>query len=323
MPDFAKDFGSGLDLIHARTTDPGSYGEKEKALLAQVPGSTHVYPFEGEGKTWHEPTRGTVWEKAEIWKDGSQHFRKLKIEGGAVYAKKYGDSGLIRIVRMMDAAKGHRKQDTDSPMDDEKRLDCNVSRARSMIEEYGLCNDFQWFSTFTISPEKLDRSDLEKFRKRLTQLVRDTRRRKDIDVQFLLVPELHRDGKSWHIHGLLSVSDPSLFEEYRYSPKLPKRLKDRLKAGKRVFRWKSAEDNYGWNTIEPIEDKERAVRYIMKYLKKDGQRTAEALEKGQHLYYASRGLKKAEKINPEVLAELPDPCFEKHYETCTVAWYKM
>lgn len=282
--------------------------------LPLVPGADTVERFRGKDRHGWE-TNGVVWSR-QI----NDKRYLMRVDGGTRYVKYYPACGLLKVTTMLDAAVGHGKTEKEES-GEYVRLRNNIARARSMVEEYGLCNEFTHFATFTISPEKLDRTNLEEFRKRLTQLVRNVRRRKDADIAFLLVPELHRDGKSWHMHGLFRIPE-TLLTEYAYSPHLPKKIKERLKAGKRVFCWKSAEENYGWNTFEPIENQEKAVRYIMKYLGKDNINTAEKLEKGQHLYYASRNLEVAKKIDAESLGELPASAFERYYETCVVQWYK-
>lgn len=305
------------EYFRKRYEESFDYRERQRfqaERLPLVPGADMVERFRGKDAHGWE-TNGVVWSKTV----GDKRYL-MRIDGGTRYAKYYPACGLLKVTTMLDAAVGHSKG-TSEKTDENTRLRQSIVRARSMVEEYGLCNHFQFFGTFTISPEKLDRENLEDFRKRFTQLVRNTRLRKKVDIKFLLVPELHRDGKSWHMHGLLDIPE-NLLTEYKYNPALPKKIKARLQAGKRVFCWKAAENNYGWNTLEPIIEQERATRYIMKYLGKDNMNTAEKLQKGQHLYYVSRNCEQARKITPESLPELPEAIFTRAYETCTVNWYK-
>lgn len=271
------------ECFRRRYEESFDYQERQRfqtARLPEVPGADAVERFRGKDRHGWE-SNGVVWSRQV----GNKRYL-MRIDGGTRYVKYYPACGLLKVTTMLDAAVGHSGSET-AETDDNTRMRQSISRARSMVEEYGLCNKFTYFATFTISPEKLDRTDLEEFRKRLTQLIRHVRYRKKAEIKFLLVPELHRDGKSWHMHGLLDIPE-QLLTEYQYDVKLPNKIKERLKSGKRVFCWKAAEINYGWNTLEPIENQEKATRYILKYLAKDGLSTAEKLEKGQHLYYVSQ-----------------------------------
>lgn len=57
--------------------------------------------------------------------------------------------------------------------------------------------------TGTLDPQKYDRTNLDKFHKDLTQWLRDYGKQHKVKIKFLLVPEQHSDGISWHIHGFL------------------------------------------------------------------------------------------------------------------------
>ena len=83
-----------------------------------------------------------------------------------------------------------------------EKLEENIIRTRSRIEELAYCNSWDWFFTGTLDPNKYDRSDLEKFHKDLTQWLRDYNKKFKLHIKFLLIPELQSDGVSWHVHGL-------------------------------------------------------------------------------------------------------------------------
>ena len=46
----------------------------------------------------------------------------------------------------------------------EKKLENNLIRARNTVYELALCNEWDWFLTITLDPEKYDRENLPKFR---------------------------------------------------------------------------------------------------------------------------------------------------------------
>ena len=86
----------------------------------------------------------------------------------------------------------------------DEKLDSNISRARSRVYEYAMCNPWQHFVTLTLNKKKYDRTDLGKFNRDLGQWLRDYQKKYGIRIKYLLIPELHKDGQNWHMHGFLS-----------------------------------------------------------------------------------------------------------------------
>ncbi|MEL7656880.1 MAG: hypothetical protein AAGU75_13350, partial [Bacillota bacterium] len=80
--------------------------------------------------------------------------------------------------------------------ENDTKLDNNLSRARSMIKQYGLCNEWDYFATFTLDKDKYDRHDLQKFRADLMEFMRYQRKKyrklTDKRLSFVLVPEQHK-----------------------------------------------------------------------------------------------------------------------------------
>lgn len=89
--------------------------------------------------------------------------------------------------------------------------------AKARVNELALCNEFEYFCTFTQSDELRDRFDLKAFRKDFAMFVRNENRRREKKIKYLLVPERHKDG-AWHMHGLLMglTSDDLYPNEYGY-----------------------------------------------------------------------------------------------------------
>lgn len=80
----------------------------------------------------------------------------------------------------------------DIPNDD--KLSNNITRARNKIFEYVLCNDFNFFVTLTLNPQKYDRNNLSLFNHDLNIFIRDYNKRKNANIKFLFIPETHVDG---------------------------------------------------------------------------------------------------------------------------------
>lgn len=75
---------------------------------------------------------------------------------------------------------------------------------REVITQMSLCDKAVYFFTGTLDQTKYDRTNLNKYHEDFTCFLRKYRRNSGCgDIQFLLVPELHSDGKTWHIHGFL------------------------------------------------------------------------------------------------------------------------
>lgn len=66
-----------------------------------------------------------------------------------------------------------RVRDPDEFQHNETKLDNNLSRARSMVLQYALCNLWEWFFTGTLDKRKYDRFNLDKYMIDLPQWVRD------------------------------------------------------------------------------------------------------------------------------------------------------
>lgn len=191
------------------------------------------------------------------------------------------------------------------------RLDNNISRTRARIFELAACNEFQYFCTFTQDQTKRDRFDLTEFRKDFAQLVRNINRgRADSDkIKYLLIPEKHKKG-GWHMHGLLKGLTEKDLQAFKLSENIPKRLKDTIRSGTPVYDWTRYRRAFGYFTCTEIDSGEAVARYITKYISKDLQ--SGVIEAGQHLFFASQGLKSREVITS--LNYEPCPITEWDYE---------
>lgn len=161
----------------------------------------------------------------------------------------------------------------------EEKLDCNVSRTRSAVREYVLCNPWAYWCTLTVSPQKHDRYDLEGFKKELSEFFHNLNRRRSPEnkLVYLLVPEMHRDG-AWHMHGFLNGLQAS----------------DLYVNENGYLGWKKYENKFGFISIDPIRDIDRASSYVTKYITKDLQNTVKKIN--AHSFYASHGLSHATRL---------------------------
>lgn len=251
--------------------------------------------------------------------------RKKKLTVCKVRVRQSGLAGAFEGSSRGSPPKKPSKRDKDPPSTDEdpddevKREACNLSRARSTIYELALCNDWEWFFTFTLDPAKYDRTDLKKFRKDLSRFIRNYRTKKKVDVKYLLVPEQHSDGESWHMHGFLMGLPESHLRLFRLDEHLPYYIRHKLSEGQAVYDWEPYHNKFGFCDIEPIRNLEATAKYATKYIAKSMDNGV--IEMGGHLYYASQGLKRAVKTAEGYVDHDLNITYEYENEYVKLKWF--
>lgn len=196
------------------------------------------------------------------------------------------------------------------------KLEENIQRAKNAIFEYAFCNPWDWFFTGTLDPKKYERTDLERFHKDLTQWFRNYGKKHNVKIKFLLVPELHTDGISWHIHGFLHGLPKEHLKQFVVGDVMGKELAEKVKKGDEVYNWLPYAEKFGFCDLEPIRNAEAISKYIMKYINKNLAKSVKEIN--AHLYYHSRGLNRAKVIKKGVMGAAITPTYENEY--CSVAW---
>lgn len=227
----------------------------------------------------------------------------------------------IKLVRM-NVLRTEGIEDDKPPVErcsvNEDKLAENISRAKSKIFELAFCNDWDWFFTATLDKNKYDRTDLKKWHKDLTKWISNYNRLHNTEIKFLLIPELHSDGISWHMHGLLYGLPVSHLERFKLGDNMGKALSEKVKNGDTVYNWLAYMNKFGFCDIEPIKNAEAVSKYITKYISKG---LADSVtELNAHLYYHSRGLKYAQtkKKGSMLTAINIKPSYSNEY--CDVYW---
>ncbi|MEG2311513.1 MAG: hypothetical protein RSB72_02310 [Bacilli bacterium] len=201
----------------------------------------------------------------------------------AVQIKKFSDYYKITVCKNITKGKKSTKFVPKGKGGNNKKLSNSISRSKKQVLEKALCNEWLWFATLTLDPKKYVRDDLKTFIKDLGQFIRDQRKKyKDVKIKYLLIPELHADGKNWHLHGLFSDIPIADIE--------PHPLKKLSEKG--YINWVTYQDQFGFNSLGAVKDPVKCSMYITKYISKDLDKAVTALD--QKLYYCSRGLKTAE-----------------------------
>lgn len=156
---------------------------------------------------------------------------------------------------------------------EQARFVTSIVRARTRVRELALCQQWEYFVTLTMSPEKCDRFDLKQWRKDLGNWIGNYNKKYGVKLQYLLIPEQHMNG-AWHAHGLFRglASDSLMINEHGWL-EIP------------YYR-----QRFGYMNMSRIRNNKKTASYITKYISKSSESTACLLERGAHLFYASRGL---------------------------------
>ena len=227
---------------------------------------------------------------------------------------------LYRTVLQKDTDQQVSLQDTDQKVTGEEweKMRESKSRARAKIFELAFCNPWQWFFTGTLDKSKYDRSDLKKWHKDFTKWLHNYSVRKiGHKLDFLLIPELHADGDSWHMHGLINGLPADHLDRFELGQKMSSRLAFKVRQGEVCYNWRAYAEKFGFCDLEPVKDYEAVSKYCTKYITKSLQHSVK--EYGAHLYYHSRGLQTSQLVAVGTFDDvLPAPEYSNDF--CSVSW---
>lgn len=152
-------------------------------------------------------------------------------------------------------------------------LKVSYNRTRNNLYKYLRMCAWQFFITLTFSPDVIDRFDFSACMKKANKWIQNQKFRYANDLQYILVPEHHRDG-AWHIHGVLAnVGNMSFIDSSH---------KD--KKGRTVYNlsgWKN-----GFSTSTKVTDICKVSSYMTEYITKDLCKVT----MGKHRYYRSNNI---------------------------------
>lgn len=147
----------------------------------------------------------------------------------------------------------------------------STQRTKKTILEYLLSNQWEYFCTFTFNPRLVDRTDFYEVSQKLSKWLQHLKERYAHDLMYVVVPELHNDGKSYHFHAVMSnVGKMQLMPFYH---KNDNGITSQVftKSGQEIYvinQWR-----YGYSTaIELQHDADSSTKiayYMTKYITKD------------------------------------------------------
>lgn len=149
-------------------------------------------------------------------------------------------------------------------------------RAKAAVRDLAASNDFRWFVTLTLSPEKINRYDVKEITRRLNHWLDNHVRRSGL--AYVLVPERHKDG-AIHFHGLFNDVVEAVDSGHRDS------------GGHAVYNL--PEWDLGFTTaIELYGERRQAVAYVCKYIGKQMNADGTPGKVGGRWYYSGGKLQR-------------------------------
>lgn len=158
---------------------------------------------------------------------------------------------------------------SDSEKDSKSCIVRSLRRTKQSIYKISRANDWHFFATFTLKDESY-RYDFLLSTKKLRTWLNNFKKRFCADLQYIVVPEFHKDG-AIHFHALLQSA--TLFTL------LKTRWCDKNKFYLPLYK-------LGISELEKVKDRYRVSNYICKYITKELQSYS-----GKQRYFRSQGLK--------------------------------
>lgn len=173
-------------------------------------------------------------------------------------------------------------------IDKEKSVYSSLHRSRQMIFNYAIANSWDLWGTLTLDKLKINRYDLDKIQRKLSQFLSNLKKLKHKELKWLIVPEHHKD-KAWHFHLLLSGLP---MEELKDTGKTYKAT------NKKMYNWIEYQKKFGFNSFidvssVPIEEMYKISNYITKYITK----AFCVFRMNKKKYWSSKGLAVPTKTN--------------------------
>ena len=150
-------------------------------------------------------------------------------------------------------------------------IQSSMNRTVQKIYEISRANIWDYFLTLTFDRNKLDSSNYNLLCDKVSKWLNNLRSRYAPDLKYLIVPELHKDGKHYHFHGLLANIGNITLKDSGIK-----------KNGHTIYNlsnWK-----YGFSTVTKVIDSNKVSSYITKYITKE----LCAVSKNKRRYWTSK-----------------------------------
>lgn len=202
-------------------------------------------------------------------------------------------------------------------------VDRSRRRARKAIRDIMDCNDFEWFMTFTLDGEKIDRSDYAAFVKAVNRYMDNHVRR--CGWSYLAVPEYHKDGSALHLHACVKGDRFALIDSgtvVRPDGGKPVKRATARKQGYQDSELKTVYNVTDWRlgfstAIHTYGDRVALARYIGKYITKSDEKI------GGRWYYSGGQLARPLYLYDNILFDdfVGDIEFEHEFGAFKIKYY--
>lgn len=162
----------------------------------------------------------------------------------------------------------------------------SINRTKTNIEEYAVCNKWDYFVTLTFNQEKVDRYNYDACAKIATKYLQNLRYRYAPDLKYIIVVDLHTKGvknahneDAIHFHGLLANIG-----------ELENKKKDTGLVDSSGRKRYKINFTSGFNEITKVGDSIACSHYIKKYISKAVMTDKRLFNKNK--YFVSQKLKK-------------------------------
>lgn len=137
----------------------------------------------------------------------------------------------------------------------ESNLERSIRQTKTQITDYVLSNNFEIFATFTFSPKKVDRFDIDACKYKLRKWLQ-RQREKNANLKYVIVPEKHKNG-AIHFHALFENIDSFTLKK----TKIRQENRDVFT----LVDWR-----YGFSNVKFIDSNRiKIAAYITKYITKE------------------------------------------------------
>ena len=167
------------------------------------------------------------------------------------------------------------------PLKDAKAedIDRSMRRARAKVRRLALANDFRWFVTLTLDPQKVNSKEPADVVRKLNAWCSNMVQRNGL--RYILVPEYHKKG-GIHFHGFFSDSLQAVDSGTIKPPQGGKPRRPRSAAQRAEWLQNGGQIVYnlpGWTlgfttAMELYGEYPAAVAYVCKYIGKEGEKPA-------------------------------------------------
>lgn len=217
----------------------------------------------------------------------------------------------INIEDVSESKNKDNSKSTKNTANNEQKLQENLSRAKSMIFQLALCNNWEYFVTLTLDKEKVkDRNDLNEFKSKLSKWFNNYNYKKGTHIKYVIIPEQHKNG-SWHAHGFLMGVPTEHLTAFKTTDKLPTKMLSLLHQGRKIYDWDAYVKAFGYITIEQVINLEAVSKYVTKYITKEIMQTK--IKLNEHIYYCSHGLNRAQELYRGELTKNIESDYENDY----------